>query len=69
MNRYRVYCGPTLVTALAQSLRQNNVEVTCEGTEFVYVTTDCTAEELVRLLNTVMSGFTWRDVHCLNGSV
>jgi hypothetical protein len=66
MNRFRVYCGPTLTHTLCALLRCQGVEVTVTGTEHLHVVTNCTAEELVRLLNTVMSGFSYRDVLCLN---
>jgi hypothetical protein len=69
MNRFRVYCGPTLTYTLAALLRRQGVEVECTGTAHLYVVADCTAEGLVRLLNSVMSGFSYRDVLCLNHSV
>ena len=65
MNRYRVYCGPTVVPALARLLRQYGVEVTCEGTEHVYVRTWMTATGLYQSVREVMSGFTYRDVQPL----
>ena len=62
MNGFRVYCGPTLVHALAARLSSAGVEVTCTGTAHVYVATYYTLYELLKVLNTVSSGFTPRDV-------
>ena len=64
MNRFRVYCGPTLVGPLAERLTPHTGTVT-EGTEHVYCTCNYTVYELLTLLNTVMSGYTLRDVQYL----
>jgi hypothetical protein len=62
VNKFRVYCGPTVVAALARLLRQHNVEVTCEGTEHVYVRTWFTRDGLFTAVREVMAGFKYSDV-------
>ncbi len=64
MNRYKVYCGPTLVKPLA-ALLTHEVYDASEGTAHVYVTSYCTHDQLLDVLNTVSSGFTHRDVQQL----
>lgn len=58
MNRYRVYCGPTLVDMLADRLRANGLNVVCRGTEHLYVEAH-TPQVVLRACGT---GWTWRDV-------
>lgn len=67
MNRYQVYCGPTLVNQLAALLNEHT-DAYLQGTEHLYVQTYYTVEELVKLLNTVSSGFTLRDVRLLSNT-
>lgn len=61
--RYRVYVGPTLVSMAANRLRAAGVEVLCEGTEYVYLTTDKNQYDLLNLLKTeVAEDLLYRDV-------
>lgn len=67
MNRFRVYCGPTVVPTLSVLLTKDVANV-FEGTEHLYFSTYLTLHELVQLLNTVSSGFTQRDVTYLSAA-
>ena len=63
-NRFRVYCGPTVVKTLAGMLRDKGLTITCEGTEHVYLTALCSDSlTLFPILQSVMSGFNLRDIH------
>ena len=63
-NRFKVYCGPTVVKPLADSLRRAGVHVTLEGTEHIYITALCSDEfTMLQVLKTHMHGFTVRDIH------
>lgn len=64
LNKYRVYTGPTLVDDVAAYLTDYFNTVTA-GTEWVYVVTTLTAEDVLRQVNTKFSGFTARDVQTL----
>ena len=61
MNRFKVYCGPTLVKSLTTRLQPHVVNV-FEGTEHIYFDANYTVYETLILLNQLMSGFTLRDV-------
>jgi hypothetical protein len=65
MARYAVYCGPTLVHSLGDALSRCGENVTCRGTENVYVTTNSSQDELLATVNQVLRGFTTRDVQRL----
>ena len=49
---YRVYCGPSSVAQTAERLRESGVDVTCEGTAHVYVSTTLNTAELLSVLGT-----------------
>ena len=61
-NRFKVYCGPTIVHQLAELLRNYRVEVTCEGTEHVYVKTWMTQAGLHTALREMVSGIKYTDI-------
>lgn len=63
-NRFRIYCGPTLVKPLTELL-EPHTDVYVMGTAHLHVQTYRTANELVNLLNSVSSGFRLRDVQFL----
>jgi hypothetical protein len=54
-NKFRVYCGPSIVEATAQRLVNGGLSVYLLGTETVYVETKFTAEHVLAVL-----GPTWR---------
>lgn len=59
MNKYRVYCGPTVVEHAAAKLRTAGLDVTLLGTEHVYV--DAVSHEVV-LMALGTTGWSYRDV-------
>ena len=59
---FRVYCGPCLVHALAEFFRMQKVEVTCEGTEHVYVKTDLNDVGLYRTAKQLLTTLRFPDV-------
>lgn len=61
MNRFKVYCGPTVVNSLAECVTPH-VSNVFKGTEHVYFDAQYTVYEALALLNRLMSGFTLRDV-------
>ena len=66
MNRFAIYTGPTLVATVAKKLGEHgDITVTTEGTAHVYIETPYTHEYILRLMPSIGSGWTSRDIRKL----
>ncbi len=56
MNRYRIYCGPLTTDYAAKQMKENGIDVYFISTEHIYVETDRSVAELIKILEG-----TWKE--------
>jgi hypothetical protein len=67
MNRFRIYCGPTITRDVAHRLSLWDVTVTLIGTAHIYVETKLDADDLLNILGR-QGGWSQRDIYKLGGA-
>jgi hypothetical protein len=68
VNRYRIYCGPTITRDVAHRLSLWDVTVTLIGTEHIYVETKLNSDKLLDILGR-QGGWSLRDIYTLSAGV
>jgi hypothetical protein len=56
MHRYRIYCGPLTTEYAANQMKQNGIGVYFISTEHIYVDTDRSVDQLIKILEG-----TWKE--------
>jgi hypothetical protein len=65
VNRYRIYCGPTITRDVAHRLSNWDVKTTLIGTEHIYVETLLDVDKLLDILGR-QGGWSYRDIYKLS---